>query len=346
MPTDLGTIGAFGAAGGIDAMKQLIAERLKRALLARQEADQQRQLAQEDERIGLVRSGQETTNRRLDASEARQRLIDRQMAVGRLVTDTPGQSDITEQIKGGAFDLGTPEEVRATEGLVKVGPPNLWKERGQIGDRRYINPRPAPAPQMRTVQVMEDGKPVVKIVPDVPSTFADQPAMAGNEPLEPVRDPVTGRTVYARRSGAAGMEVPVPRRNVLGQERAALGFYNRAKEADEIAAPLEPTIAGMGLASQAGLNYLPNWLQTDLGQSYRQAQRTFTEARLRKESGAAIPNSEYENDSKTYFAQPGDTPQILEQKRIARQEVLDGIGFASGQAFEEFYGEQIGRAHV
>ena len=139
------------------------------------------------------------------------------------------------------------------------------------------------------------------------------------------------------------MEVPVPRRNVLGQERAALGFYNRAKEADEIAAPLEPTIAGMGLASQAGLNYLPNWLQTDLGQSYRQAQRTFTEARLRKESGAAIPNSEYENDSKTYFAQPGDTPQILEQKRIARQEVLDGIGFASGQAFEEFYGEPFKR---
>jgi hypothetical protein len=126
---------------------------------------------------------------------------------------------------------------------------------------------------------------------------------------------------------------------VTGAERKALGFYNRALEASDTIAPIEDSIGQMSLAGQTRLQYAPNFLQSPEGQSYRQAQRTFTEARLRKESGAAVPTSEYENDAKTYFAQPGDTPKALEQKRKARQAVLDGIAFESGKAYDEFYGE-------
>jgi len=124
-----------------------------------------------------------------------------------------------------------------------------------------------------------------------------------------------------------------------GAERQALSFYNRAAEAAKTVTPLEEGIGQMGLAGQARLEYAPNFLQSPEGQSYRQAQRAFTEARLRKESGAAIPPAEYENDSKTYFAQPGDSAAILEQKRKARQTVLDGLAFSSGKAYDEFYGE-------
>ena len=90
--------------------------------------------------------------------------------------------------------------------------------------------------------------------------------------------------------------------------------------------------------SQYQQQYAPNVFQTRDQQRYRQAQRTFTEARLRKESGAAIPLAEYENDSRTYFAQPGDTPQVRTQKRQARQTVLNGLKFAAGRAYDEFYG--------
>jgi hypothetical protein len=82
-------------------------------------------------------------------------------------------------------------------------------------------------------------------------------------------------------------------------------------------------------------------MQSDLGQQYRQAQRAFTEARLRKESGAAIPNTEFENDAKTYFAQPGDTPATITQKESARAKLLEGLGYSAGKAYEEFYGQPL-----
>jgi hypothetical protein len=141
------------------------------------------------------------------------------------------------------------------------------------------------------------------------------------------------------RADAEGKPAAQAARGVTGIERQSLAFYNRAEEAAKIVSPIEEKIAKMGLAGQARLQAAPNWLQSDENQSYRQAQRTFTEARLRKESGAAIPPAEYENDSKTYFAQPGDGPKILAQKQQARQAVLDGLAFSSGKAYEEFFGE-------
>jgi hypothetical protein len=125
----------------------------------------------------------------------------------------------------------------------------------------------------------------------------------------------------------------------LGAERTALAYYNRAKEANETITPLEEGISQAGLMGDLQLQYGHNVLQSTQQQQYRQTQRAFTEARLRKESGAAIPTAEYENDARTYFAQPGDSPTVMAQKRQGRQAVLDGLKFASGKAYEEFYGE-------
>lgn len=125
-----------------------------------------------------------------------------------------------------------------------------------------------------------------------------------------------------------------------GAERQTLAFFNRALEGDKTAAGLEDAIADAGLLSQAQ-QQAPNMLQTGPQQQYRQAQRAFTEARLRKESGAAINPSEYANDNKTYFAQPGDSPEVRKQKRAARQTLLKGLGNASGNALREFYGDQV-----
>jgi hypothetical protein len=126
----------------------------------------------------------------------------------------------------------------------------------------------------------------------------------------------------------------------LGAERQTLAYFNRAKQASEDIGNMEEGIAKMGLGGQARLQYAPNILQSDENQRYRQAQRAFTEARLRKESGAAIPQGEYENDARTYFAQPGDGPDVIAQKRQARQVVLEGLKFGAGKAYDEFYGAQ------
>ncbi|MEK7384086.1 MAG: zinc-binding dehydrogenase, partial [Elusimicrobiota bacterium] len=110
-------------------------------------------------------------------------------------------------------------------------------------------------------------------------------------------------------------------------ERGALAYFDRASAADENAAQFEDGLASLGkqLAVQ-----LPNLLTTEAGQRYRQAQREFTEARLRKESGAAIPPSEFANDATTYFAQPGDTATTIAQKQAARQRVRRGLKQQAG----------------
>ena len=125
----------------------------------------------------------------------------------------------------------------------------------------------------------------------------------------------------------------------IGAEKQALAYFNRAKQASDDITPLEEAISQAGLMGQTGLQVLPNFMQSAENQQYRQAQRAFTEARLRKESGAAIPQGEYDTDAKTYFAQPGDDAKTMQQKRTARQRVLEGLKFASGKAYEEFYGE-------
>jgi len=155
-----------------------------------------------------------------------------------------------------------------------------------------------------------------------------------------------GTPIWAKESAAVGQPAAQAARAVTGQERTALAFFNRAKEAVDNIAPIEKEVAGSGLAGQAQLKYAPNLLQTEAQQAYSQAQRAFTEARLRKESGAAIPKHEYENDAKTYFAQPGDSASTIEQKRKARQTVLDGLAFGAGKAYEEFYGEGYPRPAI
>ena len=139
-------------------------------------------------------------------------------------------------------------------------------------------------------------------------------------------------------------------RSATGMERKALGFYNRGREALEtLTAPaadgksLEDKVSQAGLPSQLQLKQPFGLLQTSEQQVYRQAQRAFTEARLRKESGAAVPDHEYVNDAKTYFAQPGDSKEVIEKKRKGRETVLKGIAFESGKAFDEFYGEPAPR---
>ena len=174
----------------------------------------------------------------------------------------------------------------------------------------------------------------------------------GKSTLMVVPTPEGGQRVVEVRPGTVlppGARMPGQMGNLVrastGSERQSLAYYNRMKDAiDTIMAPgpggsIEDIVGKGGLARQVELK-LPSLLQKADAQVYTQAQRAFTEARLRKESGAAIPPHEYQNDAKTYFAQPGDTGEVITRKRVGRQKLLDGLAFTSGKAYEEFYGEQ------
>lgn len=64
-----------------------------------------------------------------------------------------------------------------------------------------------------------------------------------------------------------------------------------------------------------------------------QAERNFINAVLRKESGASISASEFDNAKLQYFPQPGDTPEVLAQKKENRRIAIEGMKNAAGPTY-------------
>lgn len=63
----------------------------------------------------------------------------------------------------------------------------------------------------------------------------------------------------------------------------------------------------------------PYMFKSDEYKQIEQAQRDFLNATLRRESGAAIAESEFKNAQLQYFPQPGDTPEVVKQKQKNRE---------------------------
>ncbi len=88
----------------------------------------------------------------------------------------------------------------------------------------------------------------------------------------------------------------------------------------------------VGDALAMGVNALG--IPSEDQQMVEQAQRDFINATLRRESGASISPSEFSNARKQYFAQPGDSPAVIEQKRRNRLTAIAGFKAEAGAKFE------------
>ena len=115
----------------------------------------------------------------------------------------------------------------------------------------------------------------------------------------------------------------------------AFTYATRMIEASQIFNNLEKDIAWLSKSeyiAQKSLWKLPygSALQSDVIQQQEQAERNFINATLRKESGATISPSEYDNAQKQYLPQPGDSETVLLQKRQNRITALKWIAAATG----------------
>ncbi|MBD3844269.1 hypothetical protein IED13_01065 [Bosea sp. SSUT16] len=119
-----------------------------------------------------------------------------------------------------------------------------------------------------------------------------------------------------------------------GQANAAL-YADRMKAADEILSRPEISESSLSRTQRtlAGVPVYGNSLVSPQFQMADQAQRDFINAVLRRESGAAISESEFDNARKQYFAQPGDGKDVLAQKARNRQTAIQGIGNAAGPTY-------------
>ena len=79
------------------------------------------------------------------------------------------------------------------------------------------------------------------------------------------------------------------------------------------------------MADAVGAGALANWTQSPQQQQVEQSQRDFVNAVLRRESGAAISNGEFDNARMQYFPQPGDSAKVIEQKRRNRELATRGV---------------------
>lgn len=69
-------------------------------------------------------------------------------------------------------------------------------------------------------------------------------------------------------------------------------------------------------------------------QKVLQAQRDFVNAILRRESGAVISASEFDNAQRQYFPMPGDSPDVIAQKRQNRMLAIEGMMQGAGRGYK------------
>jgi hypothetical protein len=124
------------------------------------------------------------------------------------------------------------------------------------------------------------------------------------------------------------------------QDQSNLALYaNRVEQADPILKTLEGSITKMNpLSFAAQLKADHPSLQSAEIQQYNQAARNFINAVLRRESGAAIAESEFANARGQYLPVPGDSPQVLAQKAENRRIVLENYKRSAGPAYKSMGG--------
>jgi hypothetical protein len=127
--------------------------------------------------------------------------------------------------------------------------------------------------------------------------------------------------------GVAGKTAPP---TATQDQTNAAGFSARMADASNIINDNETNAADVNIQS-----VLPGLMQKDWFKQYDSAKRNWISAQLRKESGAAISESEYANADREYFPQQGDSAEVLKQKRrrreIAQQSMQRAAGSVGGR---------------
>jgi len=122
----------------------------------------------------------------------------------------------------------------------------------------------------------------------------------------------------------------LPDLNLPEAQGAATNFYNRASKAEKRLEPFESQGTRLG---QALIGEIPfgNMFQSPEFQVYTAQKNNWITAVLRKESGAAISIAEYKKEDEKYFPQIGDSQLVIEEKRRARQDAIEGLRLQAGE---------------
>jgi len=170
------------------------------------------------------------------------------------------------------------------------------------------------------------------------------------EPLAKMEDAYITRQIAAADRADRRAEGGKPTES----EQKAAGFAQRMELSNQLIKDIEDKVATQQLAgkdvgtmyptarTQALGNiplvggYLENIGSSTQQQLYRQAQENWVRANLRKESGAVIGTDEMKDEIRTYFPMPGDKPEKIAQKALAREVTQNAMKTAAGKSYVPF----------
>jgi hypothetical protein len=140
--------------------------------------------------------------------------------------------------------------------------------------------------------------------------------------------------------GAVGAK-PMPDKPLTEAQGNALLYGTRAAQAHNVLDEVGTDYSPMNLNIARGAENIPGGralvntkLLSPAEQKVDQAQRNFINAILRKESGAAINQGEFDNARLQYFPEQGDKPEVLAQKKANRELAIKGFGTMGGPKAE------------
>lgn len=125
---------------------------------------------------------------------------------------------------------------------------------------------------------------------------------------------------------------PLGKPPTAAEEKVA-NFASSVEQANPIIKNLEKDISEMNILQFEAQRRLPSAFQSEAMQQYMQAGQSFINAILRQESGAAVPESEFQRYLKQYLPAPGDTETTLRQKRENRELQFERYKKSAGGAY-------------
>ena len=169
--------------------------------------------------------------------------------------------------------------------------------------------------------------------------FNPNPLVQIGEKLTTVADAnsPTG-SVYIKEKDAVGKPAPATSVNKPSDgEQMAKGYHDRMVAAEKLLSGIGDKGYPTELTNSAGSlpfvgDYAKRKASSASQQKYEQAQKDWVRSKLRKESGAVISEQEMKDEVRTYFPQPGDTPEVIAQKSQARQVAIQAMRDAAGPA--------------
>lgn len=246
-------------------------------------------------------------------------------------TFAPGQPQVAQ---GDNVQPGAPRPVADGSGnpLPPIQPP-----------RPTEIPRPAPDPELRrrlqqmiATQQMTVAEAQRREDDDINRRwqFAQQEAGADNR--------LRLQLEAEQRRAAAAAEAEARReanKPPTAEQSLSGGFADRMTVANDITnklasrgtdfwnTALDSKIFGIGIPGAS-------FAQSDDYKRYVQARDDFINAQLRRESGAAISDPEYERANKQYFPQPNDPKELIEQKARNRALAVEGMKRNAGPNYK------------